>query len=315
MAYIGNEPGVGAFIVATELFSGTGSCTQFTLTQTGIQDANAIEVLVSSIQQDPINSYSVANGVITFTEAPPSAANNIIVTYRATTVITYNTIQNSQIPDGTITVNKLASGVLPDAASNSAASYANSAFLRANTPSQTANSAASYANSGFVVANSTTLYANSAFARANNSINANTGGTITGDLTITNNASFYGPIFEKANVVITGGLTSTVTFNVSSSGIILYTGNATADATVNFTGLGSTMAVGNVITYAVMVPNGATAYRINTVQIDGNAITPKWSGGAPLFGSSANTDMYTFSIFKTSATPTYNVFAQVSNFF
>jgi hypothetical protein len=25
--------------------------------------------------------------------------------------------------------------------------------------------------------------------------------------------------------------------------------------------------------------------------------------------------MYTFSIFKTSATPTYNVFAQVSSFF
>ena len=70
MAYIGNEPGVGTFIVSTERFSGTGSCTQFTISQTGIQDANAIEVLVNSIQQVPINSYSVANGVITFTEAP-----------------------------------------------------------------------------------------------------------------------------------------------------------------------------------------------------------------------------------------------------
>ena len=186
MAYLGNEPGVGSFIVAVERFSGTGSCTQFTLTQTGIQDANAIEVLVSSIQQDPINSYSVANGVITFTEAPPSAANNIIVTYRATTVITYNNIQNAQIPDGTITASKLASGVLPDAKANSAAIYANSAFLAANTPSNVANSAALYANSGFTAANSAGSFANSGFAVANSAASyANSG------FAVANSASLY----------------------------------------------------------------------------------------------------------------------------
>ena len=199
MSYIGNAPNVGTFIVGVERFNGTGSCTQFTLTQTGIQDPNAIEILVNSIQQDPTNSYSVANGVITFTEAPSTGANNIIVTYRATTVITYGNIQNSQIQDGTITASKLASGVLPSAVANSAAvyangafisansagvyanaafaqantggagaSYANSAFLQANTPSYVANSAATYANSAFATANSASLYANSAFTKANN---------------------------------------------------------------------------------------------------------------------------------------------------
>ena len=195
MAYIGNEPGVGSFIVATERFNGNGSCTQFTLTQTGIQDANAIEVLVSSIQQDPINSYSVANGVITFTEAPPSAANNIIVTYRATTVITYNNIQNSQIPDGTITASKLASGVLPDAKANSAAIYANSAFAAANT----AASAGSYANSGFTTANSAGVYANSAFAAANNSLGTN----LTQNTNITSAASYANAAFIQANTDFT----------------------------------------------------------------------------------------------------------------
>ena len=195
MAYIGNEPGVGAFIVATERFSGTGSCTQFTLTQTGIQDANAIEVLVSSIQQDPINSYSVANGVITFTEAPPSAANNIIVTYRATTIITFNNIQNSQIPDGTITASKLASGVLPTATANSAASYANAAFAVANTVS----SAGSYANSGFTTANSAGVYANSAFAAANNSLGTN----LTQNTNITSAASYANAAFIQANTDFT----------------------------------------------------------------------------------------------------------------
>ena len=195
MAYIGNEPGVGSFIVATERFNGNGSCTQFTLTQTGIQDASAIEVLVSNIQQDPINSYSVANGVITFTEAPPSAANNIIVTYRATTVITFNNIQNSQIPDGTITASKLASGVLPTATANSAASYANSAFASANT----AASAGSYANSGFTTANSAGVYANSAFAAANNSLGTN----LTQNTNITSAASYANAAFIQANTDFT----------------------------------------------------------------------------------------------------------------
>ena len=176
MGYLGNEPGVGSFIVATERFNGTGSCTQFTITQTGIQDANTIDVIVSNVVQDPINSYSIASGVITFTEAPPSGSQNIIVRYRATTVLTFNNIQNSQIPDRTITAIKLASGVLPTATANSAAVYANSAFLAANTPSNVANSASLYANSGFTAANSASGYANSGFAVANSAASyANSG--------------------------------------------------------------------------------------------------------------------------------------------
>jgi hypothetical protein len=156
MSYLGNEPGVGSFIVATERFNGTGACTQFTISQTGISDANTIDVIVNSIQQDPINSYSIASGVITFTEAPSVGTQNITVRYRATTVITYSNIQNSQIPDGTIAASKLASGVLPTAIANSAALYANAAFSTANSAFAAANSggsAASYANSAFGVAN------------------------------------------------------------------------------------------------------------------------------------------------------------------
>jgi hypothetical protein len=186
MGYLGNEPGVGSFIVATERFNGTGSCTQFTITQTGIQDANTIDVIVSNVVQDPINSYSIASGVITFTEAPPVGSQNIIVRYRATTVLTFNNIQNSQIPDRTITAIKLASGVLPTATANSAAVYANSAFLAANTPSNVANSASLYANSGFTAANSASGYANSGFAVANSSASyANSG------FAAANSASLY----------------------------------------------------------------------------------------------------------------------------
>ena len=60
-----------------------------------------------------------------------------------------NTVIAQDILDGTITVAKLASGILPSAVANSAALYANAAFATANTIS----SASSYANSAFLKAN------------------------------------------------------------------------------------------------------------------------------------------------------------------
>jgi hypothetical protein len=105
--------------------------------------------------------------------------------------------------------------------------YANSIFLAANTPSHVANSAAIYANGAFAAANAATATdatqnnsitaaflaanaatatdttqnnsitaafasANAAFTRANNSLNANTGGSITGDISITGNLTVTG---------------------------------------------------------------------------------------------------------------------------
>ena len=119
MAYIGNEPGVTNFIFGVDRFNGSGACTQFTLTRT-IDDANTVEVLVNSIQQDPINSYSVSGGVITFTEAPSSGANNIVVFYRATSVISLTNVTTAQIADGAVTLSKMAAGVILPVAANGA---------------------------------------------------------------------------------------------------------------------------------------------------------------------------------------------------
>ena len=127
-------------------------------------------------------------------------------------------------------------------------------------------------------------------------------------------ANFLGPIFEKANVVTTGGLTANVTISTTGPGILVYTANSAANATINFTGL-SSMTVGNVASYVFMVTNNTAPKYVSNVQIDGTEIIPRWSGGAPTTGTSANTDIYSFNIVKTSATPTYNVFAQVSSFF
>ena len=152
MSYIGNEPGVTNFVLGLDRFNGTGACTQFTLTRT-IDDANALEVLVNSIQQDPTSSYSVSAGLLTFTEAPSNGANNIVVIYRSTATITFTNVTTALIADGAVTSSKLASGLLPTANITAAFNTANAAFLQANTPSHVANSAAIYANGAFTQAN------------------------------------------------------------------------------------------------------------------------------------------------------------------
>lgn len=108
---------------------------------------------------------------------------------------------NAATAQGTADTALTAAGTA-QASADAASSYANSAFATANTGAgassyansgfAVANSAASYANSGFAVANSAGVYANSAYVRANNSINANTGGTITADLVITGNLTVQG---------------------------------------------------------------------------------------------------------------------------
>lgn len=251
MAYIGNEPGVGTFIISTERFNGTGSCTQFTITQTGIDDANSIDVIVNSVIQDPINSYSITDGVITFTEAPSSGTQNIIVRYRATTVITFSSITTSQILDGAITASKIASGVLPSAAANSAGSYANSAFASANlisgvdtTQNTNITNAGTYANSAFATANtvsSASSYANSAFLTANtpNHVANSASSYANSGFAVANSAASYAnSSFSKANNALTAGANTTTSVQLGSLGIgtaasgttgeIRATGNVTA---------------------------------------------------------------------------------------
>jgi hypothetical protein len=120
-----------------------------------------------------------------------------------------------------------------------AASHANAAFDKANNEAGVNSTQNNSITAAFVAANSAGVYANGAFAaanneagvnatqntnittaqntaaaafiRANNSINANTGGTITGSLTV-----FGGDLAVTGNLVITG---NTITQNVSSLNI------------------------------------------------------------------------------------------------
>ena len=118
---------------------------------------------------------------------------------------------------------------------------------------------------------------------------------------------------ERTTVSATAAAT-TVHFDASTQGVLYYTSNATANWTLNVRGtsgttLSSILAVGDSITISFLVTNGSTAYRQTAFNIDGAAVTPKYSGGtAPAAGNASSIDAYTYTIIKTAATPTYTVF-------
>lgn len=120
---------------------------------------------------------------------------------------------------------------------------------------------------------------------------------------------------EEIVTVSATAATGTINFDFITQGVLYYTTNASANFTLNFRGNGATtlnslMDVGDSISGVFLNTNGGTAYYPTVFQIDGSAVTPKWSGGAaPSAGNVSSIDSYSFTIIKTAATPTYTVLA------
>jgi hypothetical protein len=118
---------------------------------------------------------------------------------------------------------------------------------------------------------------------------------------------------EERYTVSATAATGTINFDASTQGVLYYTSNASANWTLNIRStsgatLSSILAVGDSMTVSFLVTNGGTAYYQTGFQIDGSAVTPKWSGGtAPASGNASSIDAYSFTIIKTAATPTYTV--------
>lgn len=153
-----------------------------------------------------------------------------------------------------------------------------------------------------------------------------TNGTNT-DLTLTPNGyglvTFNGggkiqQLAEKVNTSATAA-TGTINFDAIDGAVQNFTSNASANWTFNLRGnstvtLDTLLDTGESITVAHVVPQGATAYYANVVQIDGSTVTPKWQGGAaPTEGTADSTDTYTYTAIKTAAN-TYTVLASLTAF-
>lgn len=114
--------------------------------------------------------------------------------------------------------------------------------------------------------------------------------------------------------------TATTNYDYVTQSVEYYTSNASTNFTLNIRGnsattLSSLLAVGKAVTLVLMVTNGGTAYYPNVIQIDGSTITPEWQGGtAPTGGNANSIDVYTFTVIKTAATPTYVVLGAQTQF-
>jgi len=137
--------------------------------------------------------------------------------------------------------------------------------------------------------------------------------TGTGNAVLQNSPVMIAP--EERYTISATAATGTINFDLATQGVLYYTTNASANFTLNFrynstTTLSSILAVGDSISCVFLNTNGATAYYPTVFQIDGSAVTPKWSGGiAPSAGNASAIDSYSFTIIKTAATPTYTVLA------
>jgi len=153
-----------------------------------------------------------------------------------------------------------------------------------------------------------------------------TNGTNT-DLTLTPNGyglvTFAGggkiqQLAEKVNTSATAA-TGTINFDVIDGAVQNFSSNASANWTLNIRGnssvtLDTLMDTGESMTIAHIVPQGATAYYANVVQIDGSTVTPVWQGGsAPSGGNATSSDVYTFTAIKTAAN-TYTVLGSQTQF-
>jgi hypothetical protein len=122
--------------------------------------------------------------------------------------------------------------------------------------------------------------------------------------TLTN--KFFQAPNEVVQIVGTGF--AGYTFNVLSGGIVYITAASTANGTVNFTGsatpvtLNTVLATGQSVSCVLAITNTGTPYYPTAFQVDGSAVTPKWSGGtAPTAGNASAIDAYSFTIIKTGS--------------
>jgi hypothetical protein len=108
--------------------------------------------------------------------------------------------------------------------------------------------------------------------------------------------------------------TGTLNYDLLTSAIVLQTTDALANFTLNFRGNASTslntvMSVDESMTCTFINKNGASAYFLSVIQIDGVTQTIKWvqPAGPPSVGTVGGNDMYNINIIKTAAS-TYSVF-------
>jgi hypothetical protein len=156
------------------------------------------------------------------------------------------------------------------------------------------------------------LYHNSAQKLDTTATGINVTGTAVTDGVTVDGTLDIEEVYEK--VTTATSTSGTITFDTTAQGVEFYTANQTGNRTINFSNVNANLATGQSVTCAVLFAQGGTAYYLNAYQVDGSAVTPKWSGGdAPTEGNASGIDSYSFTIIKT-ADATFTVLASQTQF-
>jgi hypothetical protein len=124
----------------------------------------------------------------------------------------------------------------------------------------------------------------------------------------------------EVSYINTNPITANTTMYVSGGAVQYWTANAASNTTVNITWssgttLNTAMSVGDSLSVAMLFTNGANTFLPTVYQIDGAAVTPKWQANTiPTSGNASGVDIYSISVIKTAATPTYTVLASQTQF-
>lgn len=122
---------------------------------------------------------------------------------------------------------------------------------------------------------------------------------------------------EKVTIVAAAA-TGTIAYDALTQAVLYYTTNATNSWTINVRGDGSTtlnamLAVGQSLTITFISTQGTTAFSSTALQVDGAAQTIRWQNkSSPTVGTPSSLEIYTYTIIKTAATPTYVVLGAVT---
>ncbi len=218
----------GAYIDLTECAGGAGT----NLLNPGATPDSTARIIANAAFEAANSAGVYANGA--FAAANAATATNLTQNTNITSASTYangafiaaNTADAKAVTSGSYANSAFGVANTASDRSLSAGIYANGAFAAANAATATDATQNNSITAAFAAANSAGIYANGAFTRANNSLNANTGGTVTGNVTVVGDVAITG------NLVVSG---NTFSLNVGSivandSLIVLAGTNYTSDS-------------------------------------------------------------------------------------
>ena len=315
MSYLGRASSAESSSPPTvDSFTGDGSDTTFTLSREVKDGRDAfLEVFVGNVQQRPVEAYSVAGKVLTFTEAPADGI-AIYVIFRD-----YSSVPIGRPPNGSVN---------SDTLSANAVTHTKVAADAIGAPQLKTNSVSSIKILNNAVNN------DKLDSGAVQSLNLSSGLILSGKTT------FKAAVQEKANVIqsnikgTVSGVYNTDIINIDPliNSVLYYTGNSqNGSHTVNFINMGG-VEVGNTISFVVSLTNNVNSFsnisnvQINCIEARGhenpNSSNTLFVSGGPIAGGSgiggdttANVNVYSFNVTRVNRNPdAFSVFVTKTNF-